>query len=68
MNEALQAAPTLEAGPLLNEHQAAALLGVKVATLRNWRWMGKGPRYRKLGRCVRYARTDLAAFAEGGTA
>lgn len=54
-------------GDLVDENQAAAILGASVQTLRNWRWADKGPRYRKVGqRLVRYHRADLAAFIEAG--
>jgi predicted DNA-binding transcriptional regulator AlpA len=49
---------------LINEHEAAQLLGLSVATLRNWRFLGAGPKYYKLGRAVRYDRDDLRAFAK----
>lgn len=55
----------LEPGDLIDERETAAILNVEVGTLRNWRSLGKGPRYRKIGgRLVRYHRADLAAFAE----
>ena len=47
---------------LLNEGQAAELLNIRVATLRRWRWAGKGPAFRKIGRAVRYASSDLEAL------
>jgi hypothetical protein len=47
---------------LLTERQAAALLRVSVKSLQGWRSRGGGPRYHKLGRCVRYAVADLDAF------
>lgn len=51
---------------LLTEAEAAAFLRVAVQTLRNWRWRGAGPMYRKIGqRLVRYVRGDLQAFIEG---
>lgn len=57
---------TIGPGDLLAEREAAAILGVSIQTLRNWRWRGEGPRYRKLGlRLVRYLRADLLAFIEG---
>lgn len=61
------AAGTLEAGDLLDERKAAAILDVSLSTLRNWRWKGNtGPRFYKIGgRLVRYHRADLAAFVEG---
>lgn len=58
----------LEAGDLLDERKAAAILDVSLSTLRNWRWKGEnfGPRFYKIGgRLVRYHRADLAAFVEG---
>ncbi|MDA8255021.1 MAG: helix-turn-helix domain-containing protein [Betaproteobacteria bacterium] len=70
-NHALSTPPalctaTLSPGDLLDEREAAAILGASVQTLRNWRWRGEGPRYRKLGlRLVRYLRADLLAFVEG---
>jgi excisionase family DNA binding protein len=47
-----------------DERYAAAYLGVSVETLRTWRQKKRGPRYRKLGRCVRYSLADLEAFIE----
>lgn len=51
---------------LLNEHEAAGYLGLKVATLRRWRWSGDGCRFIKLGGAVRYAPADLAEFVAAG--
>lgn len=61
------AAGPLEAGDLLDERKAAAILDVSLSTLRNWRWRGnQGPHYRKIGaRLVRYHRDDLMAFVQG---
>jgi len=57
---------TLIPGDLVDENEAAAILGARVQTLRNWRWRGEGPRYRKVGlRLVRYHRADLASFVAG---
>ena len=50
---------------LLNEHEAAQALGLKVATLRRWRWAGKPPRFLKIGAAVRYDPVELAALIEG---
>jgi len=50
---------------LLNEKQAAKRLNVSVATLRRWRlFPGRGPKFRKLHGCVRYAIADLLEFIE----
>jgi hypothetical protein len=48
------------------ERDAAAILCVKVPTLRRWRWSGKGPAFRKIGAAVRYHPADLEAFIEAG--
>ena len=40
---------------LLNEKELSHLLGVSIGTLRFWRTIGRGPRYRKVGQLVRYA-------------
>ena len=50
---------------LLNEHDAAEALGLKVTTLRRWRWAGKPPRFLKIGAAVRYDPADLAALIAG---
>jgi excisionase family DNA binding protein len=50
--------------PLLNEHEAAALLGVSVRTLQNWRLRGGGPPYQKLGSAVRYSTAKLHEWIE----
>lgn len=56
----------IQPGDLVDEREAAAILAAEVRTLRNWRALGKGPRFRKIGeRMVRYHRADLAAFIAG---
>lgn len=51
---------------LVNEHEAARRLGLKVSTLRRWRWQGSGPTFCRIGAAVRYDPRDLAAFIEAG--
>ncbi len=51
---------------LVNETEAARTLNIKVATLRRWRWAGKGPRFIKIGAAVRYDPADLAEFIKAG--
>ena len=46
----------------LTEHDVADVLGVKPKTLARWRWQGRGPRFRKFGRKVRYAPEDLDEY------
>lgn len=56
-----------EPGDLLTTNEAARFLSLARGTLLNWRWAGKGPRWRKLGqRSVRYLRQDLEAFIADG--
>ena len=63
---AMNTNPKLQPGDLVDEREAAAILDAEVGTLRNWRALGKGPRFRKIGqRMVRYYRADLAAFIAG---
>ncbi len=49
---------------LLNEHEAAYALGLKVATLRRWRWAGRELPFFKIGAAVRYAAEDIDAFIQ----
>ncbi len=49
---------------LLKEREAASILSVEIATLRRWRWAGKGPRFLKIGGAVRYDPADLVAFID----
>lgn len=46
----------------VTESDAAAVLGLKVATLRAWRHQGRGPAYVRLGRAIRYLPADLDEF------
>lgn len=57
-------------GDLLDENEVAAILAVRVNTIRNWRAIRQGPAFVKIGkRAVRYRRVDVAAFiAAGGAA
>lgn len=51
---------------LVNEHEAARLLGLSVKTLRRWRWAGKGPNFVKIGSAVRYEPSELTAVIAAG--
>jgi predicted DNA-binding transcriptional regulator AlpA len=46
----------------LTEREVGELLGLSVATLRAWRHRGKGPRFLRLGRSVRYLPSDVDDF------
>jgi excisionase family DNA binding protein len=58
----VKGAPTSDTTRALTEREVAELLGLSVATLRAWRHRGKGPRFLRLGRSVRYLPSDLADF------
>ena len=45
----------------IRDVEVARLCGVEVSTVRKWRLLGRGPRYRKVGRCVRYDPDDVMA-------
>jgi predicted DNA-binding transcriptional regulator AlpA len=49
---------------VLNERQAATVLGCSVALMRKWRLFGEGPSYCKIGRLVRYRQADIDSFLE----
>jgi len=48
----------------LKTPDAASYLNVQPTTLEQWRWNGKGPRFVKIGRSVRYRQVDLDSFLE----
>lgn len=50
--------------PNLKTEDAAKFLNVQPATLEQWRWNGRGPRFVKIGRSCRYRLVDLEAFLE----
>ncbi len=46
----------------LSDVEVARYLNISVATIRRWRLNGAGPRFRKIGACVRYGIADLEAY------
>lgn len=49
----------------MTEAQAATYLCLSQETLRRWRTEGRGPAFQKLGRAVRYLRSELDAWQRG---
>jgi hypothetical protein len=50
---------------LLTTTEAALLLGKNPGTLANWRLWNRGPRFKRKGRRVFYARADVERFKRG---
>lgn len=48
--------------PLLSLQELSELLGVPVNTLYRWRCRGEGPKAYRLGRHVRYRRSDVESW------
>jgi excisionase family DNA binding protein len=51
----------------MTENEAAEQLGLSVATLRAWRHRGKGPRFVRFGRAVRYLPSAVEEFIRAST-
>jgi hypothetical protein len=50
---------------LIPSREAAAYLGVADQTLANWRYLGKGPRFYRVGQLIKYDERDLDDYLEG---
>lgn len=48
----------------LNVREAAERLGFSKKTLDNWRSEGRGPRYSRVGRSIRYHIEDLDSYMQ----
>jgi excisionase family DNA binding protein len=51
----------------LTEEQTAEFLNISVRTLQAWRIKLAGPRFVRVGRAIRYRRSDLTAWIEANT-
>lgn len=49
---------------LMTMKEVAAIVRVPEATLRYWRYLGTGPRSFRIGRSVRYWRTEVRQWLE----
>lgn len=52
---------------LVTEKSAARLYAVSTAALRRWRREGRGPRWVRVGKCVRYRVRDLEQFLDANS-
>lgn len=59
--------PTPLSEPLLSEPQAAKILNVSIRTLQAWRCADKGPAFIRVGRAIRYRRSDLELYLQAST-
>ncbi len=50
--------------PLISITDVSELLGIPVATLYRWRYLGEGPPGYRIGRHVRYRRSAVEAWIE----
>jgi predicted DNA-binding transcriptional regulator AlpA len=48
----------------MSEAQVAEILGKPPRTLRQWRYVGSGPKYLKVGATVRYRARDIEEWLE----
>ncbi|WP_240777258.1 helix-turn-helix transcriptional regulator [Nonomuraea basaltis] len=44
--------------------EVADYLGIPEATLKQWRWLGKGPKFVPVGRHVRYRWSDVETWLD----
>ena len=54
----------MQANTFYNQPEAAELLRLSERTLERWRVEGIGPPFRRFGRRVVYAKTDLESWAD----
>lgn len=59
--------PVTSLPEFIDERQLSERIGIECTTLQNWRWSGKGPRYVKVGRLVRYNLADVLAWLAANT-
>lgn len=61
----------MNAVTILNNDEAAAMIGITPATLRFWRCKGRGPKFVKLGQSkqagVAYLESDIIAWRDART-
>lgn len=50
---------------LMTQREVKEITGLADSTLEQWRLKGKGPKFIKLGRLVRYRTSDVQAYISG---
>jgi predicted DNA-binding transcriptional regulator AlpA len=55
------------AAPLATRKEVADHLGVPVATLHQWAYLGTGPRYMRVGRHTRYRWSEIERWLDAQT-
>jgi predicted DNA-binding transcriptional regulator AlpA len=58
---------TVTAAELLTQDELAAELRIAGKTLENWRYLGRGPKYAKIGSRIRYRRADVDRWLKSRT-
>lgn len=53
---------------LLSDREVALLYRIPAGSLRNWRLLGRGPRFLRIGRSCRYRKADIEAFLNAAAA
>lgn len=59
--------PSLEQDRLVDEHEAASVLGLKRQTMAVWRSRGRGPMFVRIGRLVKYRMSELSRYVDSNT-
>jgi hypothetical protein len=49
---------------LINTADAAQMIGIRPETLRQWRMIGQGPSFLKLGKLVKYRRSTVLQWID----
>ncbi|WP_417784189.1 helix-turn-helix transcriptional regulator [Terasakiella pusilla] len=55
---------TLNAGPVWTEKEFAQYYRMSLQTIRSWRVSGKGPKFLKIGRSVRYKKEEIQKWED----
>lgn len=63
----IEGMPMASRQKLATTAEVAEYLDRPVATLRQWRWLNRGPRWVKIGKSVRYRWSDIDAYVDEQT-